>query len=134
MGQSKVPEGQSEDKRFFVKAMLPGIGSDRKYLLCSINGFTNTYHQVPHDWVEQKFDQNLQPDTERFTSLTSHGEDFDFGVGADHCELTKYIFHSLDRDGDGQITVQELLGACVDQKVRTAFGYLFPSMTPEQVF
>eukprot|EP00434_Breviolum_minutum_P023232 symbB.v1.2.020490.t1/scaffold1730.1/size104407/3 len=125
------------DACFFVKACLPAMeGKDARYLLCKVDGFTNTYQEESPDEVLRVFGSQsvLRKNATTRRRITSHGEEFGASfLGADG-DVVEHIFRRLDRDHDGVVTAHELLTACSDTEVRTALQWNFPDAKLEEVF
>eukprot|EP00439_Symbiodinium_sp_Y106_P081502 s1344_g20.t1 len=71
-----------EDKRFFVKACLAALeGYDARYLLCKVDGFTNTYQEESPDEVIRIFGSHSILPSNKTTreDITSFGEEFGAG-------------------------------------------------------
>mmetsp|Transcript_78542 Transcript_78542/g.188414 ORF Transcript_78542/g.188414 Transcript_78542/m.188414 type:complete len:662 (-) Transcript_78542:58-2043(-) len=125
------------DARFFVKACLPAMeGKDARYLLCKVDGFTNTYQEESPDQVLRVFGSQtiLKKNATTRRRLTSFGEEFGHSFQGADGDVLEHIFRRLDRDHDGMVTAHELLTACSDTEVRTALQWTFPDTCLEDVF
>lgn len=124
------------DACFFVKACLPAMeGKDARYLLCKVDGFTNTYQEESPAEVLRVFGSQsvLKANATTRKRLTSHGEEFGASCSAEG-DVLEHIFRRLDRDHDGVVTAHELLTACSDPEVRRALQWTFPDTCLEDVF
>lgn len=128
-----VSEEVPANERFFVKAFLPALeGQPGRYLLCKVDGFTNTYQEGTGLDVDRVFlgsGAQLERNESRISRVTSHGDEC---PGVD--EIAEHIFRRLDRDHDGGITVKELIAACSREEVRTALAWTFPDARLEDIF
>mmetsp|Transcript_30917 Transcript_30917/g.72483 ORF Transcript_30917/g.72483 Transcript_30917/m.72483 type:complete len:656 (-) Transcript_30917:146-2113(-) len=126
-----------EDKRFFVKACLAALeGYDARYLLCKVDGFTNTYQEESPDEVIRIFGSHSILPSNKTTreDITSFGEEFGAGFSGAEGDVVERIFRRLDRNHDGAVTAHELRTACIDSTVRVALQWTFPDTCLEEVF
>ncbi|CAE7268229.1 unnamed protein product [Symbiodinium natans] len=133
------PESEEvpEDKRFFVKACLAALeGYDARYLLCKVDGFTNTYQEESPDEVIRVFGSHciLPSNQSRRLEIASFGEEFGAGFTGAEGDVVERIFRRLDRNHDGAVTAHELRTACSDSTVRMALQWTFPDTCLEEVF
>lgn len=131
------PASASVEHPFFVKAHLPSLeGTDNRYLLCNVDGFTNTYQEVDETWVVEEFSstENVPTNRTRTTSLTSCGEEFGHSFRGYDGEVVQHIFRRLDRDGNGWVSRQELMAACTEDYVRQALAWTYPKSSLQEAF
>jgi len=132
-----ISEEVTYEKRFFVKASLAALeGRKSRYLLCRVNGFTNTYQEETKEQVVNVFGSGsvLPRNSSRSRRLTSHGEVFGHSFSGADGDVVEHIFRMCDRDRDTMVTRQELLTACSDYQVRLALTWSFPDACLQDVF
>lgn len=130
------PESENvpKDSRFFVKAKLPPLeGRGTSYLLCRVNGFTNTYQEELESQVLVALGAGMPLKKNNSTKEMVSFSDAN-SLAAWDAAIAEQIFRRLDRDRDGLVTSRELLAACTDDMVRQAFELRFPGESLDETF